>query len=167
MKTFLWTTFFWIVVAIACLLCLGFGNLWTQVLDNEWLASVMPKNLQTRVCAPIVATAMDWIDWCAAAEENNCAPAVVEESEDANTLPEESARLQEPLSSIIANQEIIYNYIQESFTTTQQMVNDLTTRISQITQNNSVVEPAVDEKEQQRLQIQAQIEALQAEMANL
>jgi hypothetical protein len=47
------------------------------------------------------------------------------------------------------------------------MVNDLSTRVSQITQNNSVVEPAVDEKEQQRLQIQAQIEALQSEMANL
>jgi hypothetical protein len=50
MKTFLWTTLFWIIVAIAGLLCLGFGNLGTQVLNNEWVASIMPKNLQSKFC---------------------------------------------------------------------------------------------------------------------
>ena len=167
MKTFLWTTLFWIIVAIAWLLCLGFGNLGTQVLDNDWMAGIMPKNLQTKICEPVVASAMDWIDWCAQAEENNCAPAVVEEETEAEVLPEETAWLQEPLSSIIANQEIIYNYVQESFETTQNMVNDLSITISQISQNDNVVTTVVDEREAQRLQLQAQIEALQNEMANL
>jgi hypothetical protein len=72
MKTFLWTTLFWIVVAIAGVLCLGFGNLGTQVLDNEWLASVMPENLQTKVCDPVIATAMETVDWCEKAQEAEC-----------------------------------------------------------------------------------------------
>ena len=72
MKTFLWTTLFWIIVAIAGILCLGFGNLGTQVLDNERLASVMPENLQTKVCNPVVATAMETIDWCEKAQEAEC-----------------------------------------------------------------------------------------------
>jgi hypothetical protein len=165
MKTFLWTTLFWIIVAIAGLLCLGFGNLGTQVLDNEWVASIMPKNLQSKVCDydAVVESALQSIDWCAAAEANNCTPAVVE-SEETENVSEDTAWMQEPLSSIIANQEIIYNYIQESVASINQSIADL--------QNNVYVAPAeeeevIDEKEQMRLQLQAQIEALQNEMASL
>jgi uncharacterized protein YdcH (DUF465 family) len=66
------------------------------------------------------------------------------------------------LSSIIANQEIIYNYLQES-------IDDLNRSIANLQNNNpqEVEEPVIDEKEQQRLQLQAQIEALQNEMNNL
>ena len=160
MKTFLWTSLFWIVVAIALLLCLGFGNLWTQVLDNGWLAKVMPKNVQTMACDPAIASAFENMDWCAAAETYNCYPVAQEnESDDLwNT-----ARLQEPLSSIIANQEIIYNYLQDSFARINQSILDLqNTYVSQ-----SSEESVIDEKEAQRLQLQAQIEALQNEMNNL
>ena len=165
MKTFLWTTLFWIIVAIAGLLCLGFGNLGTQVLDNEWVASIMPKNLQSKVCDydAVVESTLQSIDWCAAAEANNCTPTVVE-SEETENVSEDTAWMQEPLSSIIANQEIIYNYIQESVASINQSIVDL--------QNNVYVAPAeeeevIDEKEQMRLQLQAQIEALQNEMASL
>ena len=72
MKTFLWTTLFWIVVAIAWLLCLGFWNLWTQVLDNSWIVKFLPNNLQSQVCDPIIASTVEWIDWCSAAEEKGC-----------------------------------------------------------------------------------------------
>ena len=158
MKTFLWTSLFWIVAAIAALLCLGFGNLWTQVLDNWWIAKVMPKNIQTASCDSVIASAFEWIDWCAAAENYNCTPAVAEENETDDTL-----WLQEPLSSIIANQEIIYSYLQDSFARINQSIVDL--------QNNYAVqeveEPAVDEQEAQRLQLQAQIAALQEELNNL
>lgn len=126
----------------------------------------MPKNLQAQICNPVVATAMEWIDWCAEAEANNCNPVVVEE-EEVNVIPEETAWLQEPLSSIIANQEIIYKSLQDSFATTQQMVNDLSNKVNQISQNNNSQELVIDEKEAQRLQLQAQIDALQNEMANL
>lgn len=165
MKTFLWTSLFWIIVAIAWLLCLGFGNLWTQVLDNEWIASITPKNLQTKICDydSVVASTLESIDWCAAAEANNCTPAVVEPEETEN-VSEDTAWMQEPLSSIIANQEIIYNYLQESVASLNQSIAEL--------QNSNYVsqeseEPVIDEREQQRLQLQAQIEALQNEMANL
>ena len=159
MKTFLWTTLFWIVAAIAWLLCLGFGNLWTQVLENEWIASVMPKNLKAESCDAVVASTLETIDRCAAAEANNCTPTVVEPDETEN-LSGDTTRLQEPLSSIIANQEIIYSYLQESVASLNQSIANL--------QNSSVQEtPVIDEKEQQRLELQAQIEALQNEMNNL
>ena len=156
MKTFLWTSLFWIVAAIALLLCLGFGNLWTQVLDNGWMAKFLPKNIQTTACDSVIASTFEWIDWCAAAENYNCTP-VVEETESDDTL-----WLQEPLSSIIANQEIIYNYLQDSFARINQSIVNL--------QNNygpQEMESVVDEKEAQRLELQAQIEALQNEIANL
>ena len=159
MKTFLWTTLFWIVAAIAWLLCLGFWNLWTQVLDNEWLASVMPKNLKAESCDAALETALENMDWCAMAQANNC---TLESEDNSDSLSWETARLQEPLSSIIANQEIIYNYLQES-------IDDLNRSIANLQNNNpqEVEEPVIDEKEQQRLQLQAQIEALQNEMNNL
>ena len=125
----------------------------------------MPKNLQSKVCDydSVVASALEDIDRCAAAKEYNCNPAVIEENE-TEVLSWDTARLQEPLSSIIANQEIIYNYLQESVASINQSIADL--------QNNVSVTPAeeeevIDEKEQQRLQLQAQIEALQNEMNNL
>ena len=159
MKTFLWTTLFWIVAAIAWLLCLWFGNLWTQVLDNEWVASVMPKNLKAESCDAALETALENMDWCAMAQANNC---TLESEDNSDSLSWETARLQEPLSSIIANQEIIYNYLQES-------IDDLNRSIANLQNNNpqEVEEPVIDEKEQQRLQLQAQIEALQNEMNNL
>jgi len=149
------------VAAIAWLLCLGFGNLWTQVLDNTWMVKFLPENMQTRACDPVVASALEDIDRCAAAEVNGCMPATVEENNTDDLW--NTARLQEPLSSVIANQEIIYNYLQESFASINQSISDL--------QNASNAEPVeesiVDEKELQRQQLQAQIEALQNEMNNL
>ena len=147
------------MAAIAWLLCLWFGNLWTQVLDNEWLASVMPKNLKAESCDAALEAALENMDWCAMAQANNC---TLESEDNSDSLSWETARLQEPLSSIIANQEIIYNYLQES-------IDDLNRSIANLQNNNpqEVEEPVIDEKEQQRLQLQAQIEALQNEMNNL
>ena len=119
----------------------------------------LPENMQVRACEPVVASALESIDWCAAADANNCTSAVVETG-DAENVSEDTAWMQEPLSSIIANQEIIYNYLQESVASLNQSIANL--------QNSSVQEtPVIDEKEQQRLELQAQIEALQNEMNNL
>ncbi len=157
MKTFLWTTLFWIVAAIAGLLCLWFGNLWTQVLDNEWLASIMPKNLKAESCDAVLEATLQEIDRCAAAEANNCALATEE-----NVMTWSAAEFQKALEDIVANQQVIYNYIQEWFDNTNKAIGNLS--------NNNLqenVEPEIDEKEQQRLELQAQIEALQAEMESL
>ena len=120
----------------------------------------MPKNLKAESCDAVVQTTLENMDWCAAAEENNCNLASQEETE---VLSGETARLQEPLSSIIANQEIIYKYIQDSFADLNQSINKL--QDGDAVQNTQ--ELLIDKKEQQRLELQAQIEALQAEMANL
>jgi hypothetical protein len=100
------------------------------------------------------------MDWCAAAETHNCYP-VAEENETDDLW--NTARLQEPLSSVIANQEIIYSYLQDSFARINQSIVDLQNSYGP----QEVGEPIMDEKEAQRLQLQAQIEALQNEMNNL
>ncbi len=163
MKTFLWTSLFWIVVAIAWLLCLGFWNLWTQVVENSRLSSIMPNNLQEKFCEPLLTSTLDWIDWCAAAESKNCYPVVEEVA--SNT---DDSQIQSTLADIIANQEIIYGQLQESFIATQQMINDLSTTVQSSQQGNGYnVIQVIDEREIQRQQLQAQIEELQNQMANL
>jgi hypothetical protein len=32
----------------------------------------MPENLQTKVCDPVIATAMETVDWCEKAQEAEC-----------------------------------------------------------------------------------------------
>ena len=158
MKTFLWTTLFWIIVAIAGLLCLGFGNLWTQVLDNGWLARVMPSNLQTSACDSVVSDALENIDRCAAAEANNCN--VVDDEADVELW---EIDIKQSLENIVTNQQIIYSYLQESFANTNEAITSLSNGETSLEKS----EPIIDEKQMQKLQLQAQIEALQAEMANL
>lgn len=165
MKTFLWTTLFWIVVAIAWLLCLGFGNLWTQVLDNWRMLRVMPKNLKTESCDVAVASAMENIDWCAAAQSYNCYP---EETSNETTL--DVQWLIDSLNILSTNQETIYNQMNDSFSVVLQNLSALAEMYSSISNVNEPVyyeEPVIDEREQQRLELQAQIEALQNEMNNL
>ena len=121
----------------------------------------MPKNLKAEACDVAVASAMEKIDWCAAAEANNCYP-VIEDNEVEEPLDDTS--LQDSLQNIITNQQVIYSYLQESVASLNQSIAEL--------QNSNYVsqeaeEPVIDEREQQRLQLQAQIEALQNEMANL
>ena len=159
MKTFLWTTLFWIVAAITWLLCLWFGNLWTQVLDNEWIASVMPKNLKAESCDAVLESALEDMDRCAAAEANNCSFAVEENETDATSW---DVSIKESLENIVANQQIIYSYLQESFDWTNKAISNLSSNNSQ-----DIEEEIIDPKEQQRLELQAQIEALQNEMNNL
>jgi len=55
------------------------------------MTKFLPKNIQTATCDPVVATAMENIDWCAQAEANNCYP-VVEE-----VVPEEAVVEEENL----------------------------------------------------------------------
>ena len=123
----------------------------------------LPHNIQTKVCDPVVSSALEWIDWCAEAESNNCYPTVNEEEKNEVEI-EENNQIQEVLENIITNQQIIYSYLQESFANTNQKISNI-----QINANapQEIEEPIIDEREQQRLQIQAQIEALQNEMANL
>ena len=74
--------------------------------------------------------------------------------------------INESMNILLNNQGTIYNDMISSFAQLQQMVSDLATTCSA---QPAVVpaEPVIDEKEQQRLELQAQIEALQAQMQSL
>ncbi len=147
------------MAAIAWLLCLWFGNLWTQVLDNEWIASVMPKNLKAESCDAVLESALEDMDWCAAAEANNCSLTAEENETDVTSW---DVSIKESLENIVANQQIIYSYLQESFDWTNKAISNLSSNNPQ-----DIEEEIIDPKEQQRLELQAQIEALQNEMNNL
>ena len=159
MKTFLWTTLFWLIVIIALLLCLGFGNLWTQVIDNGWIEKFLPNNIQVASCDSAIASTLESIDRCTAAKDYGC-NSNIEETNDSEVSLGDATVLQS-LDDIMANQQIIYNYLQDSFGNINQSIANLQSA------GEYAQEPIIDEREQQRLQLQAQIEALQNEMASL
>ena len=157
MKTFLWTTLFWIVVAIAGVLCLGFGNLWTQVLDNEWLASVMPENLQTKVCDPVIATAMETVDWCEKAQEAECSLVTSVETWDLQWI-------QDAINDLVTKQTLMQSEIKDAFASLERRMWWLNGDM--VSSENSLEQQLIQQREQQKKELQAQIESLQAQMAS-
>ena len=158
MKTFLWTTLFWIIVAIAWLLCLGFGNLWTQVLENGWLASVIPENLQTKVCDPVVATALETIDWCEKAQDAECNLVTSVETWDLQGI-------QDAINDMITRQTLMQTEIKDAFDSLEKKMFWENGNLS--SDWDSLEKQLIEKREQQKKELQAQIEALQNEMANL
>ncbi len=158
MKTFLWTTLFWIIVAIAWLLCLGFGNLWTQVLDNEWLASVMPENLQTKVCDPVVTTILETIDRCEKAKDLECNLITTVESWDLQGI-------QEAINDMVLKQTLMQNEMKEAFDSLEKKMFWENGNVA--SDEDTLERQLIEKREQQKRELQAQIEALQKEMANL
>ena len=158
MKTFLWTTLFWIIVAIAGVLCLGFGNLGTQVLENEWLASVMPENLQTKVCEPVIATAMETVDWCEKAQEAECNLVTSVETWDLQGI-------QDAINDLVTKQTLMQSEIKDAFASLEKRMLWLNGDMS--SDENSLEQQLILQREQQKKELQAQIEALQAQMASL
>ncbi len=158
MKTFLWTTLFWIIVVIAWLLCLGFWNLWTQVLDNEWLASVMPENLQTKVCEPVVATTLETIDRCEKAQDLKCNLVTAVESWDLQGI-------QEAINDIVLKQTLMQNEMKDAFDSLEKKMFWVNSNVT--SDGDTLERQLIEKREQQKKELQAQIEALQKEMANL
>ena len=73
----------------------------------------MPKNLKAESCDTVLETTLQDIDWCAAAEANNC----VNVETETNDLSESDTQIQESLINILASQELMYKEMQESFST--------------------------------------------------
>ena len=123
------------------------------------MVRIMPKNLQPQACDydGAIASTLESIDWCAAAQTYNCYYEDAKGEESVN-IPE----LVESLNILSTNQETIYNQMNESFSAILQNISALSEQL-----NLASWAPTIDEREQQRLQLQAQIEALQNELANL
>ena len=91
---------------------------------------------------------------------------VVEPEAVESEVVEPEVDINESVNVLLNNQWTIYNDMISSFVQLQQMISELAVTCSA----QSVVvpaEPIIDEKEQQRLELQAQIEALQAQMQSL
>ena len=159
MKTFLWTSLFWIILAIAGLLCLWFGNLWTQVLDNGRLASFLPGNVQTKACDPIVTSTLENIDWCEKAQEAECNLVTAVETWDLQWI-------QESIDAISSNQIKMYEDMKNAFDSMEKKMLWLSYSES-VPGEDNMESQLIEKREQQKRELQAQIEALQNEMANL
>ena len=123
------------------------------------MTKFLPNNIQAASCDSAIASTLESIDRCTAAEDYGC-NSNNEETNDSEVSLGDATVLQS-LDDIMANQQIIYNYLQDSFGNINQSIANLQSA-GEYTQ-----EPIIDEREQQRLQLQAQIEALQNEMASL
>ena len=123
----------------------------------------MPHNIQTQVCDPVVASALDWIDWCSMAENYWCDSDIPEDNN------EESVNMQELINSLnvlSSNQETIYNQMNDYYSSVMQKLSSLADMYYSA-EGEPVAEPVIDKREQQRLELKAQIEALQYQMDNL
>lgn len=133
------------------------------------MVKYLPNNIKPMDCESAVASALEWVDRCATAEEKWCYPVV-----DENVSQQEAVNMQElidTLGVLSSNQETIYNQMNEYFASIMQNFTTLaemyySTPVNNV-QEEVVEEPVIDEKEQQRLELQAQIDALQAQMENL
>lgn len=140
------------------------------------MAKFLPHNVQRQLCEPLVVSAVENIDWCSTAEEKGCYPEEVVQEESENVDVQE---LVESLNILSTNQETIYNQMNSSFVQLDNYYADLQQMMFNLSNICSVQqqyyvepvyveeEPVIDEREQQRLELQAQIEALQNEMNNL
>jgi len=139
------------------------------------MAKFLPHNIQGQLCDPLIASAVENIDWCTTAEAKGCYPEADTQEESTSVDIQE---LVESLNILSTNQETIYNQMNSSFVQLDGYYADLQQMMSNLSSVCSVqqyyVEPAyveeqpvIDEREQQRLELQAQIEALQNEMNNL
>lgn len=152
MKTFLWTTLFWIIIVIAGLLCLWFGNLWTQVLENEWMTSFLPNNLKNKVCEPVIATALDDVNWCEKAQDADCNLVTAVETWDLQGI-------QESINAMLSWQAKMYEYMNESFT----QLNEKVARVNSVDESNSE-DQSLAAKEQKKKELQEQLSTAIAEL---
>ena len=119
------------------------------------MVKFLPHNVQTQACDPVVASTLEWVDWCMAAESRGCYQ-IQENSDSDNDL--DMQEILDSLGVIATNQETIYNQMSDSFASILQNISNL---------RDMYYQEPVDGKEQQRLDLLSQIEALQNQLTNL
>jgi len=118
----------------------------------------MPKNIQTLTCDPVVASAMETIDWCEKAQEADCNLVTAVETWDLQGI-------QEAISDMVLSQNEMKSEIKEALESMEQKISWLWA--SSTSEENTLEKQLVEKREQQKKELQSQIEALQAEMENL
>ena len=118
----------------------------------------LPENMQTRACEPVVASAMETIDWCEKAQEADCNLVTAVETWDLQGI-------QEAISDMVLSQNEMKSEIKEALESMEQKISWLWA--SSTSEENTLEKQLVEKREQQKKELQSQIEALQAEMENL
>lgn len=116
----------------------------------------MPKNVQTLACDPVVSSAMEWIDWCEKAQEADCNLVTAVESWDLQGI-------QEAINELVVNQKELQSEMKSALESIEQKMSSS----SAVTDADTLEKQLVEKREQQKKELQSQIEALQAEMESL
>lgn len=116
----------------------------------------MPKNVQTLACDPVVASTMETVDWCEKAQEADCNLVTSVETGDLQGI-------QEAINDIISSQKEFQNEMKGALESIEKKMS----WVSIAWDENSLEQQLIEKREQQKRELQSQIEALQAEMENL
>lgn len=123
------------------------------------MVGLLPNNVQTKACDPVVETALESIDWCEQAQNAECNLDIATETWD-------SQWIQSSIDVLSQNQMKIYEEMKASFASLENKISSLNT-YGWVPVENDIERQLMEKREQQRKELQAQIEALQSEMANL
>lgn len=116
----------------------------------------MPKNVQTLTCEPVVASSLETIDWCEKAQEADCNLVTAVESWDLQGI-------QEAINELVVNQKEMQSEMKSALESIELKMSSVNVE----TDADTLEKQLVEKREQQKKELQSQIEALQAEMENL
>lgn len=170
MKTFLWTSLFWIFAAFVCVFGLGYCNMpFAPFISNNWLASITPNNIRQEIASKYNEEYQIDYDF-----EEICKNLVEEEKveEPEEIVNEKSQKNEEivetenkendvDLSVIIENQHVIYWKIVENYENIIKTLVEIKTSCSNTWRNDVSV---VDEKMKKKLELEYQIQELQDQL---
>ncbi len=118
----------------------------------------MPENLQTKVCDPVVTTILETIDRCEKAKDLECNLITTVESWDLQGI-------QEAINDMVLKQTLMQNEMKEAFDSLEKKMFWENGNVA--SDEDTLERQLIEKREQQKRELQAQIEALQKEMANL
>ena len=179
MKTFLRTTLFWLIAGIAFLLVSGFGNIFNPAFPQHWLVHILPESTMTEIGDYAVNEFQDTLDLniiCPSATDL-CPTETADEDSLANiaeipaiestTTTIQETTLNTTLHELLQGQALLSQQINEQMKQLSQQMSQQLQQVSLVCQTGEGQQTFIDPAEQKRLELQAQIEALQSEMANI
>ena len=119
----------------------------------------MPKNVQTLACEPVVASTLETVDWCEKAKDMECNLLTTVESWDLQGI-------QDAMNDMILNQKEMQNEMKTALESIEQKLLWLSVDSSD-SDKDTLEKQLIEKREQQKKELQSQIEALQAEMESL
>ena len=119
----------------------------------------MPKNVQTLACDPVIASTLEWVDWCEKAKDMECNLVTTVESWDLQWI-------QDAINDMVLSQKEMQNDMKVAFNALEEKMSWINVTSSS-SEQDSLEKQLIEKREQQKRELQSQIEALQAEMENL